>query len=857
MNTPRISALSAQLGPFTISPESKKAFVSALKDELPLASPSDSLREPLKDFGDSAFLAHRVLTEKACQILLDVVDQRHWVPANFHEKPIRVDLPEEFRGSSFLVGSYRTTAYDEDIACSLWERLRPALEPLHLMNNCNGWEEKGSSVWVPVGVNPLLRFIRFERGGATVPHYDSSFNNKDGKRKTLMSVIFTLTSKPKSSGGNVRFLLDTQRWRPLEEQDFTDHTQLGSPKDVLVEVPSGIGDCVVFDHKVLHDISIWNEDSSPRILLRTDLIYECRSPSDNKLILHPTKEKEGTELSGSPKSIEFTGYWDDSMPGDIQSGPNWWTGPVDKIQTRLSQVEDVSKELVVLVSTGAFCPIHKGHIHMMEVAKKEAEARGMAVLGGYFCPDHDCYVFSKLGSQALSSSERVYLCRKAVADSDWLMVDSWAALYASTSVHFTRILDHISRMLAHNIRTHRPVRVIYVFGGDNAIFFTSFVARGSCICVSRPGRCVRETVDEALKCNRNPRIIFAWDDMPNISSTGVRGGAMSALPAAVEQDWIHIQRDKVEYLTCKPEPVNFFIRNEGLWATIPWINNAGCDLEMTEGAYKTFCEGLHDAFAKAFGSSPNTAPPIQLIRLPLQLLQQLYKEKTGNQRVLSLDPCLPGTVNLHVSPCFKPLSEQYYGSVACPAAPSLGSQVDNIEPGNYVLFNIDSFSGKTEAYVTSLLSDRCNILKFQTLFDSKSPVKLQDQTTLHCKRLNLVNCRDFLAGSREGGLVLQLSDNSLCRAPYMLPYVRPSDHTSLPVTADIEFSRDVWNLNKIFYRSLNRTLFVKDMSPAFRQLCDSVRFPSDMSMEDLCSWHHEGLSGGRPRRGVESFWVSF
>jgi hypothetical protein len=88
---------------------------------------------------------------------------------------------------------------------------------------------------------------------------------------------------------------------------------------------------------------------------------------------------------------------------------------------------------------------------------------------------------------------------------------------------------------------------------------------------------------------------------------------------------------------------------------------------------------------------------------------------------------------------------------------------------------------------------------------------------------------------------MKLPSGSLCRAPYMLPYVRPHYQASVFVSEEIAFSHRIWELNRQFFASLGARLKVGDMSSAFRTLCEVQSFPVSMTMEELCDWHLEHL----------------
>ncbi|KAI1754531.1 hypothetical protein F4782DRAFT_34972 [Xylaria castorea] len=849
---------------------SRSVALSLVAKQILFSQPpiSSSRVERLGDFGDSVLLARRILNADICDAISRTSEQWSWVAADIRGRPLDDDksvLSQKIGGELPEVECECIPTYDENVTNALWERLRPLIPPERVMAGSENSDYP--SRWRPVGIDRVLRFVRFGSGSrSTVPHYDDGANCVDGNRRTLMSVLFSLTPQNFDEGHgrtgcNVRFLLDAQRWMPLDERDYSDHAKPTSPKDVLIEVPMAIGDCLLFDHNVLHDIVVKNDALDAPILLRTDVIYQPSASyaiepivpslkSSNLSTAGPmahldrTYQKALAAFDGSFDAIRTAGYFDDGLQGDYNGfEANWWTCAVDKVQSRLSRYGcDASKKLTVLVTTGGFAPIHKGHIQMMETAKQELESHGIVVLGGYFCPDHDQYVSSKLlldsGVSILPSVQRVYLCEQAVVDSDWLMVDRWAALYAPGSVNFTRILDHVSQMLAHNIRTHRPVNVVYVFGGDNARFSLSFVCRGSSMCVLREGSLrVFEEMSKYAMLRNSSQFMFSWNQTPAISSTNIRRGDASGLPEIVEAAWWRFQSARVGSLVLTNEPMNFYMRDEGIWAIEPWITNRSCDPRKTERAYSIFCMRLQQIFAKAFAREPRMLPRIDIVPLRLQDQQSVYQKRFGNQQVISLDPCLPGTVSLQISRSFRPLGNGECKFVPRYGAPSLAFQISKIERNNYILFDDDTVSGGTGKYVKALLADHCTIDRFETLCDARGPLDLTNELTPSRERLDHVDCRDFLVGSREGGLCLELLDASICRAPYVLPYVSPHDRASVPVASEKDFSADVWRLNQDFFSSLDVELHLEDMSPAFQELGDSLRFPSDMKMTDLCAWH--------------------
>jgi nicotinic acid mononucleotide adenylyltransferase len=824
---------------------SQKAIISGL------STPVDP--ESLGDFGAAASIVRHALSVEACETIVEESIGWPWTLLDTLGNPIEGKSGNVSTDSAPCVGPFRAMIHDEDVANALWDQFRTVLKPKQDRHSDIPFDKGTHNLWKPVRVSPLLHFTRFEYGGATTPHYHHQLDCRNGE-SILTSMIFMLTPQSLVVGGRTRLLLDFQRWMPSDERNFCSHSTFAFDRDVLVEARNDLGDCLLLDRDVLRDDSMWKDRSSSRILMHADVLYERITASDPEPAtivdkippqagdtptwLDQTYRKAMRVIGGSIAALENAGCYDDGLPGDHEWDPRWWTGPTDKIHKNLSKVYDTSKRLAVLVSTGSFCPVHKGHLQMMENAKVASEANGLAVLGGYLCPDHDGYVSAKLHGDALSIAERFHLCEKAVAESSWLMVDRSASL--STHVNFTRVLDHISRRLARDLHTHRPIHVIYVYGSDHARFAQAFVCRGSCICVLREGSDAPFTKFSANPYLRSSlRIMFCRNSTLPLSSTSVRRGDTSALPDVVKPDWQRVQSARANMPIGVSKPLNLYIRDEGSWAVRPWIHHGDCGSGNVTEAYAIFSAGLQKTFAKSFSS---VQPPVELVMLPLEMQRKIYDESFTDSQVISLDPCLPSTANLQISRYYKPFSIKSHQYGPRPGAPTLETQINDIRPGTYDLFDDDCFSGQTAKFAIAQLSPRCVIRSFRSLCDSDGPLSLDRENRSHRLRLNNVDCRDFLVGSREGGLVLQLPDDSICRAPYVLPYVSPHNRASIPVAAEIEFSRDVWRLNKDFFASLEKTLLIKDMSPAFQRLCSSLRFGADDGMVDLCNWHIEKLN---------------
>ncbi|RKV77721.1 MAG: hypothetical protein D8H99_51830 [Streptococcus sp.] len=106
-----------------------------------------------------------------------------------------------------------------------------------------------------------------------------------------------------------------------------------------------------------------------------------------------------------------------------------------------------------LLTTGCFSPLHEGHIHMMNEAKKWLEDRGDVVDYGAFILAHQSYIDEKHGRHTLE--ERQFLAQELVGDYTWLHVDVRANLY------YTHDTNHPIPGLTIHIKTRLRNKNLY------------------------------------------------------------------------------------------------------------------------------------------------------------------------------------------------------------------------------------------------------------------------------------------------------------------------------------------------------------------------------------------------------------
>ncbi len=222
--------------------------------------------KPIKKIGDESCIIDNLLTKKEIRYLLDDLANQKWIPVG------KDGMKKNFNPETDAVGSYRASCYSEKLAKILWERVVGKISTLRVMKDDTPTDWNGERVWRAVGINPLMRFIRYDSSGVLVPHYDGPYAYNPGKR-TLMSLVLYLTDNNKSTGGATRFIKDKQKNKPLSERKYDDWERLAINKEVVLKIYPRKGTALLFDHRILHDSESLN-GKKDKILLRTDIIFE-------------------------------------------------------------------------------------------------------------------------------------------------------------------------------------------------------------------------------------------------------------------------------------------------------------------------------------------------------------------------------------------------------------------------------------------------------------------------------------------------------------------------------------------------------------------------------------------------------
>ncbi len=551
------------------------------------------------------------------------------------------------------------------------------------------------------------------------------------------------------------------------------------------------------------------------------------------------------------KTIADAGFFDDGLePGKLQKliDPHWLTTPLEIIRKNVLKLEEEGrirdKPLVVLLTTGCFAPVHDMHISMIENAKKAAEEKGYEVVGGFMSPSHDDYVSTK-GEVArqLTAAHRINILNKVLADSDWLATDPWESRYAPTDINFTDAIQRLEHYINAHINTPVPINIAYVFGADNAAFARAFSDNGLGICVGRPGYDEKaNTLIEKSGLKNNPHIIFADSTETALSSTQVRDGkAKAALKVAGDTSLSELLKGHARQSSQLSETKTYLVRDDLAWATQNWRGKVEPDI--LQKAIDNFRSGLVRALENAFERSkaPGYPGKIEVALLPLegqieeaQKIMSIAPERVVNNDVITGNQHM----SIGLSRLFGLSSAQLFSKalVPRPGRQNLKRVMGRLEKGGYTMVDDDIATGSTIRMIEALLPDGVK-------FDEKIALSERAFKKLYPEReyafWDIVDARDFLIGAKSAGLVVQLFNGEVGRAPYMLPYTSLVSRAKIPPDQEMAFTEEILNLNRRFFRDIWADLRLEDADPQFQALMNSAGFRKSELLSDLCAWHQE------------------
>lgn len=471
------------------------------------------------------------------------------------------------------------------------------------------------------------------------------------------------------------------------------------------------------------------------------------------------------------------------------------TTPFGKI---LKNLKEDTINPVVLLSTGGFYPIHDGHIHMMELAKKELEKQNFNVVGGYFSISHDDYVLTK-PNYSINKYNRIFEGQKQLEKNSWLDIDPWESIYVHSLINFTDVIMRLEQYLQRYVR--KDIRVFYVFGSDNVDFMYCFENFGNGICVNRD-ICNNNFYEVKKELSNTCLFIENFSETKSMSSRNIR-----------KNKKIEISDNYSDY--------NYIVRNEGHLS----LNNFRCFKTLDELKY------IQNIFLNKFIRilKEYILIPIKIYHLDEQIT--LAKKYLLDKKTISLDSYFKDDFNLEISRLFNISDIQNsYINLTSRIDKSFKRQVDGIPSGEYILVDDDSVSGNTIRNVKENLPK--DILIKDVYLLANNNIK---------NIFDVIDLRDFIIGSENSGLMVLLSNNETTRVPYISPYVNLHTRANIPIDKSIEFSIKILELNKELYSFINKDITLKNVDKNFIKLMKYIGFTENKKMIDVLDWHLQNL----------------
>lgn len=417
------------------------------------------------------------------------------------------------------------------------------------------------------------------------------------------------------------------------------------------------------------------------------------------------------------QNIVRAGWFDDGLDFGVETldafDPSFICTPLNFDEM------DLWSDNVILVTTGAFSPVHNGHIAMMGKARDLLIRSGLTVACGYMVPGHDSYVGQKYnGTAKIPAADRIHMLELATAEIPWLMVDPWAASYLPCEINFTDVLVRLQNYIEEN--TNKPTVLVYVYGSDNGDFQLAFKG----------------------KDRLHPKINGMVVDRTLESSTKARSGDHTMLNPHV-----------ASYMLGQHTPKTgvYQIRDD-------YVGPRALREEIT----KILSQAMEGHRISV-----------------LDLQQQINKASValGDRNAISLDQFMNDLPQLGISRVFRVCDPQVKAShrtvrLGCEApAVSLSS----LSGGDYVLIDDDISTGGTMEHAMKTIEvyrPDITITEFMSInqLDEK-----QDDI------LDVVDLRDFVIGEEDSGLTV-MSATILARVPYLQPWVNLHNRASIPVS---------------------------------------------------------------------------
>jgi nicotinic acid mononucleotide adenylyltransferase len=227
-------------------------------------------------------------------------------------------------------------------------------------------------------------------------------------------------------------------------------------------------------------------------------------------------------------------------------------------------------------------------------------------------------------------------------------------------------------------------------------------------------------------------------------------------------------------------------------------------------------------------SHPLENPLLKLLepyysRVTSHLLENSVLIKNSIKPTISLDKTIQADYSLFISRLYDLGGTVFKRFVSRPESAAIDRQLELIPAGEYELWDTDKFSGKTIEFIIQLLQE-INI----------KPICIQ--TLLERNTNEILDARDFFIDAADAGLVVQLPNGEITRAPYLFPYVNPAIRCS--VEKALQFSVELWKMNRDYFKNRDDKLGQLTTNKA---LFLYSGFSEGDRLTDIADWHYQKL----------------
>lgn len=264
----------------------------------------------------------------------------------------------------------------------------------------------------------------------------------------------------------------------------------------------------------------------------------------------------------------------------------------------------------------------------------------------------------------------------------------------------------------------------------------------------------------------------------------------------------------------------YIIRDEGILPLTDLCNKFGEGVVIS--AQSNFIKHLYNIISNTFKTAKTIVINTQ------EQVEMTQKELKGT-KTISLDTYYNGTYNISVTRLFEFIggTDKFLGLVSRKPEIDLKHQISLIKPGEYILVDDDVVGGRTIREVIKMLPDNVKIVDTYLMMN-KYRNKLNEPI------LDVVDCRDFIAGIQGCGLTTQITNIGIVRLPYMYPFVNIGDKANIPEGQEVLFSKQIWDLNKQFWLEINKDIKILDTGIDFKKILNHLGLSENDYMVDVC-----------------------